>query len=412
MRGRSAEVAWAAWLAWGCAMFVGRPVADASGFGLGEQSATASGTAGAGAARQNDAGLAWYNPAALADGAGLRLGAALTLARSTFSAQALDGSFHTTTEARWWPLPHFDASFARGDFVGGLSLGVPFGNTVRWPADWPGRRESVYSELAVGRAAPFLGLQLGPVRLAAGVHLDLGRMRLGRELDFIDEDGEATIDMDGSGIGFDASIFWQVRDDLDFGLVYRGRTRIELEGGADFTVPVPLSDRAADQGASTRLTLPDQFVLGARFHRGSWAALADVELTLWGVYDRLVIDLADPAMEDVVEDAQWHSTLALRGGVEFAPVPALVLRTGVYYDPSPVPDATLSAAVPDASRVGLTLGGSVELGEQWAIDAFYELLLLMQRSSAPEGGLAASYGGSAHFLGFGLRFSAARGDQP
>jgi long-chain fatty acid transport protein len=405
MKRTRAQVASAACLAWACALFAGRPVAEASGFGLGEQSATASGTAGAGAARQNDAGLAWYNPAALADGAGLRLGAALTLVRSTFSAEALDGSFQTVTEARWWPLPHLDASFARGDFVGGLSLGVPFGNTVRWPADWPGKRESLYSDLAVGRAAPFVGLRLGPVRLAAGVHIDLGRMRLGRELDFIDEAGEATIDMDGSGVGFDASIFWQALADLDFGLVYRGRTSIDLEGGADFTVPVPLSDRAADQIASTQLTLPDQFVLGARFHRGAWAALADVELTLWGVYDRLVIDLAEPAMEDVVEDAQWHSTFALRGGVEFAPVAALVLRTGIYYDPSPVPDATLSAAAPDASRIGLTFGGSFKIGEQWAIDAFYELLLLSRRSSAPEGGLAASYGGSAHFLGFGLRFS-------
>ena len=406
MKRTHAQAARVAWLAWGCAMFIGQPAAEASGFGLGQQSATASGTAGAGAARQNDAGLAWYNPAALADGAGLRLGAALTFARSTISADALDGTFQSTTDARWWPLPHLDASFAHGDFVGGLSLGVPFGNTVRWPADWPGRRESMYSELAVGRTAPFLGLRLGPVRLAAGVHLDLARMRLGRELDFIDEDGEATIDMDGSGVGFDASIFWQARDDLDFGLAYRGRTSIDLEGGADFTVPVPLSDRAVDQSASTRLKLPDQFVLGARFHRGSWAALADVELTLWGVYDRLAIDLADPAMEDVVEDAQWHSTLALRGGVEFAPVHALVVRGGVYYDPSPVPDATLSAAVPDTTRVGLTLGSSFEIGQEWAIDAFYELLLLSRRSPAPEAGLGASYGGTAHFLGFGLRFSA------
>jgi long-chain fatty acid transport protein len=398
-----------AWVAWGCAMFARGPAAEASGFGLGQQSATAGGTAGAGAARQDDAGLAWYNPAALADGAGLRLGVALTLARPTFSAEAVDGSFETTSDTRWWPVPHLDASFARGDFVAGLSLGVPFGNTVRWPADWPGRRESVYSDLAVGRAAPFVGLRVGPVRLAVGVHLDMGRMRLGRKLDFIDEDGEATIDMDGNGFGFDASVFWQALDDLDFGLAYHGRTTIDFDGGADFTVPVPLSDRASDQGASTRITLPDQLVLGARFHRGSWAALADVEFTLWSSYERLVIDLADPAMEDVTEEAQWHSTLALHGGLEFAPAPAVVLRTGVYYDPSPVPDATLSAAVPDTSRVGLTLGASVVLSQQWALDAFYELLLLSRRSAAPEGALAAaSYGGSAHFLGFGVRFSTAR----
>ena len=46
------------------------PHAHAGGFALTEQNAVAGGTAGASTARSDDAGAAWYNPAALADDAG------------------------------------------------------------------------------------------------------------------------------------------------------------------------------------------------------------------------------------------------------------------------------------------------------------------------------------------------------
>jgi long-chain fatty acid transport protein len=386
--------------------------ARASGFTFTQQSATASGTAGAGAARQNDAGLAWYNPAALADGGGLRLGLGLTLARPTVTADASDGSFSATAQTAWTPVPHLDLSFAFGRFAAGVSLGVPYGSAVSWPSDWPGRLQSVRSELAVGRASPFVAARIGPVRLSAGVHVDIARMQLERKLDFIDEVGAARIDLDGRGVGFDAALFWQVIDELDLGLVYRGRTALALEGGADFSVPVPLSSRAIDQRASAQLRLPDQLVLGARFHRGIWAALADFELTAWSVYDRLVVDLADPSMTDVAEDAFWETTFALRGGVEVLPTAGWVLRAGLYYDPSPVPARTLSAAVPDSSRIGVSAGASFAFSSQWNVDAFYELMLLSRRGPAALDASSVSYGGSAHFVGLGVRFAQPSGAAP
>jgi len=56
--------------------------AHAGGFAVGEQSAVSAGTGNAGVARDDDPGAAWHDPAALADGGGLRLDLSLIFARS------------------------------------------------------------------------------------------------------------------------------------------------------------------------------------------------------------------------------------------------------------------------------------------------------------------------------------------
>jgi long-chain fatty acid transport protein len=376
----------------------------AAGFAVSEQTATASGTAGAGVAREDDAGLAWYNPAALADAGGWRVGFGLTLARPSVSASATDGSWSSDAERTWATPPHLDASWAAGPFALGVAVGVPFGSGVSWPADWPGRHEITRSELQDFRVAPFVAWRFGALRVAGGVHVDAARLRVGRKLDFIDVDGDVAIDMDGRGLGFDASAFWQASADLDVGLVYRSRTPIAFSGGANFTTPDAFSEKTADQEAKADITLPDEIVLGARWQHGRWAALADVELTTWSSYDTLVIDFHNDVTPDVVQDNGWKTTLALRGGGELRPSAKLTLRAGAYYDPTPAPDDKLAPSSPDSSRTGVTAGATYALSKAWSVDAFYESMWLMRRESSSMESLAASYSGTAQILGFGMRW--------
>jgi len=67
-------------------LIAGAGQARAAGFAVAEQSASAGGTAGAATARSGDPAAGWYNPAALADGAGLRLGLGVLLALPSVSA--------------------------------------------------------------------------------------------------------------------------------------------------------------------------------------------------------------------------------------------------------------------------------------------------------------------------------------
>lgn len=378
--------------------------ATAGGFAVAEQSATAGGTGSAGTARDDDASAAWYNPAALADGAGWRFGFGLMAARPSLRAEAMDGSWQTSNEASWSTPPHLNLSFAADAFAAGIYAGVPFGSGVAWPADWPGRFEIVRTRLEVFRVAPFVAWRFGKLRVAAGLHVDAARMRVGRQLDFIDVEGDVAIDLSGTGVGVDAALFYRPSDELDVGLSYKSRTALDLSGAADFEAPDAFSIKTADQHASTSITTPDRLALGARWRRGAWSVLGDLELTLWGVYDEVVIDFEQDATPDAIQTNDWQTTLAVRSGVEWSFSPGWTARGGLYYDPSPARDENLAPSSPDSSRAGLTLGASRALGTAWSIDLFAEHMRLLGRRAANEDALEASYGGYANLLGIGVRY--------
>ncbi len=376
----------------------------AGGFAVSEQTAVSAGTGGAGAARDDDPGAAWHQPAALADGGGLRLDLSLIFARPSLEAQALDGTWSATNEGAWATPPHLDASYARGRIAAGISLGIPFGSGVTWPAAWEGRHEIVATDLKVFRAAPFVAYRFGNLRVAAGAHADFGRLQIERDLDFIDMDGDVAIDMDGHGFGVDASLYYQARHDLAIGAVYRSRTTLPLRGGANFTTPDAFSEKAPDQNAASSITLPDQLVLGGRYTRGRYSLLADVELTLWSVNDKLTVDFAEMQTPDVAQAQGWQDTLSVRVGGEWQRG-KLTLRHGTYLEQSPAPASTLSPSSPDANRLGLGGGASWRFDRTLAVDAFVEAMFLLRRSTEDVDALQASYGGRALLGGIGLRWT-------
>ena len=381
--------------------------AAAGGFAVAEQSASAGGAGGTGAARSDDPSAAWYNPAALVDGAGVRIGAGLTAAMASLHAEAMDDSWSESTEGGASPLPSLQASWAGGDWAAGLSLGIPFGADVAWPEDWAGRHEIIASRILVVRAAPFVGWRRGAWRVAGGLQVDTGEMRLRRSLDFIDTEGDVQLSLRGAGLGLHLAAFVRAAEradgHLDLGLTYKSRTSIALTGEADFTTPDAFSLKAADQDASSSLTLPDRLTAGAAWQRGAWTFLADLELTAWQVRDQVVIDFSREETPDVTQQADWNATVSVRGGVEWRGGP-WVARGGLYRDPSPSPAATLSPSSPDSSRLGGSLGVGCMLGTSWALDAFYGFLRLDERASENPDSMAARYGGHAHLVGAGLRY--------
>ena len=385
-------------------ILIGASAAHAGGFAVSEQTVVASGTGGAGIARSDDSGAAWHDPAALADGGGWRFDLSLIFARPSLEARALDGSWVESNQAAWATPPHLNLSYAQGPWAAGVSLGVPFGSGVTWPANWPGRNEIVATDLKVFRAAPFVAMRFGMIRVAAGVHVDFGRLQIERNLDFIDTEGNVAIDMDGSGLGFDASVFYQARPDLAFGAIFRSRTRMALHGGANFTAPAAFSSKVADQDASSEVVLPDQLAIGGRYQRGAYAVLADLELTTWSTNDRLVVDFAQDQTPDVMQQQSWHNTVSVRVGGEWSRG-RLTLRHGTYLEQSPAPADRLAPSSPDSTRLGLSAGASWRFDRRFSVDAFLESMWLLRRDTENMDSLQASYGGRATLAGLGVRWT-------
>ncbi len=394
----------AAWIALGLGLLLAAVgTASAGGFSVAEQSALAGGTAGASTARDDDAGAAWYNPAALADGGGLRFGLGMLAAMPSIHAQAMDGTWQTDADSGVSTPPQLGASYAAGNLAVGFFAGVPFGGGVAWPEDWAGRHEIISSQIEVFRVAPFASWRLGNLRVSAGIHADFGRMRIRRSLDFVDTDGDVRIDMDGRSYGFDLAAWYRATPELSLGASYKSRDTLDLQGGADFTAPDAFSMKTADQNVSTTLHLPDRISVGARWARGKLALLGDIDVTTWSVYDKLVIDFANAETPDPVQTTAWQTTVGVRAGAEYALRPATTLRAGAFVDPSPAPSDNLAPSSPDSTRFGGTVGVSHRFRRDLTLDAFYELMMLRGRSSDSMNDLAARYSGHAQMLGLGLR---------
>ena len=378
--------------------------AHAGGLAVGDQNAVSAATGGAGAARADDPGAAWHDPAALADDGGWRVGISLALARPSLEARAMDGSWSASTTSGWSTPPHLDASYAHDRWAAGLAVGVPFGGDITWPTMWEGSSQAIETNLMVIRTAPFVAYSFGPVRVAAGMHFDAGRLQLERGLDFIDTQGDVKLDLTGHGIGADASAYYQARPDLAFGLTYRGRTHLTFSGPANFTTPDAFSDKTPDQDASTKMTLPDTVTLGAHWTRGAIAVVGDVEYTRWSAHEQTVVAFTEPQTPNQTEVDQWHDTFSVRAGGEWTR-DQLTVRGGGYFDPTPVPAEHLVPTSPDASRLGVTAGASWRFAAGWAADVFGERMWLLRRETTSTDTMPATYGGTAIILGAGLRFT-------
>lgn len=384
--------------------------ARAGGTMVVEQSAVAGGTAGAGTARDGDPSAAWYCPAALADGLGFRAGVGLMLAMPSIEARDPEGAWRASTEPSVSPPPHLHLSYAQDRWAAGLSVNVPFGGGVTWPAEWEGRFEIVSSRLEVLRLQPFLAWRLGDVRVGGGVHLDLGRLRIARDLDFIDTTGTVSIDQSGVGVGLHLSAWWQASADLALAIAFRSRSTLGLSGAADFErIPDAFAARAQDTHVDTSLPLPDDLRVGLRWRSGPLRVVGDLGLGFWTRYERLVVDFENPRTPDAVQETDWRFVASVRGGIEYDVSETVTARAGAFFDPSPVPAETLAPSSPDSTRVGGSAGASVALGERFRIDGFYTLLVLLERESESQDALAASYGGIAHFVGLGLRYRSSPG---
>jgi long-subunit fatty acid transport protein len=375
-----------------------------AGFELADQSVIAAGTGGAGVAREGDPGCVWYNPAALADGNGVRAGVALFLAVPRLTATSTDGAFMPTDSVVGVATP-FSAQlgWSRGRWGVGLYAGTSHGSSLVWPEGWGGRFDSLSSSIRVIRAAPSFAVRVGPVRLGVGVHVDYATMEIARALDFVDVEGDTRLRLSGASAGADASIYWQVVPSLALGLTYQSRTVINLAGEATFNTPDSFASRAPDQTIGSSLTLPDRFALGAAWRRDRIALFGDVTLSLWSVRDVLRIDFSNPGTTDVNQPQSWRESFSLRAGVEGQVHTRVTLRGGAYYDHQAAPTDTLAPSSPDMARIGLTVGGSVRIHPALAADLSYAVAFLLPRDATGPDAILASYSGHAHIIGIAFR---------
>jgi long-chain fatty acid transport protein len=380
-----------------------------SGYRVQQQGAEAGGMAHTGTTQSTSADSAWFNPALLTDDRGWAGSLGATLASARITATALetspDAPWRAQTQSGLSIPPHLYVSYAKDQWATGLTVNAAHASSIEWPQDWPYRFDILSSRPQFMRVTAFGAYRWGPVSVAIGPQVDIGQIQIHKATHHISEEGSVRMALRGVGIGVHAALAYQPTDNLTLGLRYFSQTRSKLSGEADFDLPLPFASDYPDQAVSTRWSLPDHLELGVRWHHGKGSLAAELGLSLWSIQREVVFQFQQS--DALVVPYDWRNALTLKLGGEWGLTQALTCRAGVYTDglPAPAPAHTLSPASPDATRIGLTTGATVQFTERVTGHLSYEALKLLGRSSTSPDAPMARYEGQAHFLGLSASFA-------
>ncbi len=400
-----------------------------SGFSVYEQSAKASAQAGAWVARADDAAANWYNPAALVrlDGTNLHFGANLIPIGRDTSITTADLAYGLPMEMK------FDAVTVNATPVNlyythriddwaafGIGVTTPFGLATEWE-DRPITFSSKRVELATFVVNPNLAFKLDDRwSFAVGIDYLYADVReFSREFDqssFLELPPGTLVglsDLTGTGDDWGWNLAFQfATEDWKAGLTYRADLSPKIEGDVAFTgVHEALAPYFPDGPGTTTLDLPAQAALGVAYTGfESWEIEFDVSWAQWSRFKTLAIDFENetPAVTDIVLPENWDDTYAFRLGAAWSLAERHELRFGAVMDQGPTPNETLRPSIPDADRIGVSVGYGFQ-GDNWAIDAYVMPLFFKDRDAfdgdpydSPTGVVDGRYESSVNLFGVGV----------
>lgn len=296
-------------------------------------------------------------------------------------------------------------------FSAGLAVYTPFGNRVQWEDGWTGQYLIQEISLSAIFIQPTLSYMVNDkIRVGAGLTYVIGNVEINRSVPApIGNSNEVTLNGDATGIGFNAGVYIQATEKLSIGLTHRSKVDIALDGGdVDFTVDPALAASFPDQKFDSDLPLPSTTTLGIAY-QVSEKLLVSVEGNFvgWDAYESLDFDFDNntEALEDSKNPRNYESQLIIRAGAQYALMDNLKIRGGAYYDPSPIQDDFFNPETPNTDNLGLTLGGTFNINDKFAVDASFLYIYGFERESEySPAGFGGKYKARSYIPGIGLNY--------
>lgn len=404
-----------------------------AGFSIFEQGAKATGMAGAFVATADDPSAIFYNPAGLAQQRDLSVLAGATFINFSNEFTGDPNSEWTSgTEGKYnrhtFVPPNMYAVVPVGDnLTFGLGVFSAWGLRTDWADPWVGRFVSKDADLKTVSVQPAVAWQTSDGRFALGGGIEYRRARviLSQNIDLpfvnpftgrVTDIGNARLASDyGSDIAFNAGILFKPSDRLRFGASYRSGMDIDLEGEADFT---QISTGNAQLDAAAALSLPPDDTISTTFPFPAVTAIGvafmpnerveiefDITHMTWSRFDSLTVDFDTNPQNGFVREQNWDDSHAFRLGTNIAATENWDVRLGAVYDKNPQPTESVSPLLPDADRIGVTMGAGFKHGP-FVVDGGAMILHFKDRSTGgvnPEG-FEGTYETAAVLWGFNLGY--------
>jgi long-chain fatty acid transport protein len=245
----------------------------------------------------------------------------------------------------------------------GYSVNAPFGLMSRPGYNWAGQ---VY-----GRSAKVFSLNVSPsaaykindwISVAVGLQIEYFKTRLSQALGVLPNAPSATLEGDDTGVGYTAGVTLKPTAWTEVGVGFRSSVHESL--GGSLTTP------AGALPVKANINLPEMATVGIRqVINSQWAVLGGFEWVNWSREKILPVTFGGLPVSDVPFKYRDGYTASL--GVEYAWNEALVLRSGLAYEWSPIDLSNREVLLPDSNRVWASVGATYHFSNKLTFDAGY-----------------------------------------
>ncbi|WP_245959178.1 OmpP1/FadL family transporter [Marinomonas pollencensis] len=363
--------------------------AYSAGFSLGDQSATASGSAlSTAAASSEDISFSYWNPALFLNAKKNTFyisGAYIipkmdvtnieaTDANNPTGNTAVDGSTTNTDSVDNTIVPSlYYAMPLSDDTVAGISINAPFGLSGDYGDDWAGRfhaTETALQDIALSfslahrvndwfSAGASVQVHKAEVTLKSQVGNTSSALGAGAL------EGSGDIEADDIGYGYSLGVLFTPVKGTRIGVGYRSKIDFDFEGDVKYNNVDNLSSaNLVNADVSDSLTFPDVLTISLEQALTPKLKLGlSVIRTGWSSMDEgLNIDFDSDQPNSVLTfgfEDQWMYS----AGLTYDYSKKLTLRTGIARDNSPATDEYRSARTPDGDRTWYSVGGTYHFND-------------------------------------------------
>lgn len=414
--------------------------AQASGFLLREQSASAMGNAFAGAtAAAEDASYSFYNPAGLTRQSGTQISANATAivgdvkgydAHGKYT-QGPFGGLSTGNTNRMNHvinkiiLPSVAVSHEiNSRTTAGISLSAPFGLVTDYSPNWAGANHGTLSELSVYDLTPMIAYKATcDLSFGAGMVIQYADATLKNSVlqgtpGAMGLASSSTMSGDATDLGYIVGALYEYSDQTRFGISYRSKINQKLNGKISFASNSPSMSGLGlvTQDITAKLTTPALLTMGA-YHdiNDRWSVMAEVQKTYWSSFDDLTIkganNFGNKPMS--ITDEDWKDVWFYSIGASYRLDDQWKLKGGLAFDQTPVNDYNRTSRIPDSDRIWYSSGVEYKYDEAWTFNAGYTYIraekskvnLTGVGNDANRGALSAKYKGNIHLFALSANYN-------
>lgn len=312
-----------------------------NGFVITYQGAKGSAMADAFIAQADDPSANYYNAAGLTSLQGTQVSAGMITAFQTpwkFEGSSVGGvSGNYSEEARTQVLvaPHiYFSQQIDNNWYFGMGINASYPLSVQWaPSDALSNiiHENNMLPLTIN---PNIAYKFQEIGLSVGAGVSYTYAFASAE--FI-QPAYTRVEMDGGGFGYNLGLKWEATDFLTLAATYRSKVELDLSGDAYIQGlgSIPYNQKP---------NLPAMYVVGVAYKPvKDWTVEVDIARTEFSSYKNFA-------------GQKWEDTWGYRFGAQYALNSNWDLRFGYAFEETPVPDAVVTADLPDGDNQTFSTG--------------------------------------------------------